>query len=88
MSRVPLYERLAPPKPLRARPPLPRTELMKLRMSKSLHAALAMEAWETGLKLEDYVRGLLERRGKWARTVGRRSGYDLQAELPVRGDES
>jgi hypothetical protein len=53
------------------------TEKLTFRISPSLKAALEIEAWESQLRLGDYVRGLLERRGKWARSVGRPGGYDL-----------
>jgi hypothetical protein len=50
---------------------------ISISVSYALKAALELEAWESGLNLTDYVRGLLERRGKWARAVGKAGGYDL-----------
>jgi hypothetical protein len=56
----------------------------KVRMGKltlyvpaNLKAELEAEAWEEHKGLEEYVLGLLKRRGKWARTVGLAGGYDL-----------
>lgn len=43
----------------------------------TLKAALEAEAWEEGLTLSQYLRGLLSRRGKWARAVGQAGGYDI-----------
>jgi hypothetical protein len=54
-------------------------------MSTALRAELEAEAWECEMGLADYVRGLLVRRGKWARTVGTAGGYDIAApELAKR----
>ena len=50
---------------------------INISVTPALRAALEVEAWESGMKLGDYVRGLLSRRGKWARTVGKPGGYDL-----------
>ena len=47
-------------------------------MTPALHAELQAEAWEEGRQLSDYLFNLLQRRGKWARTVGTVGGYDLQ----------
>lgn len=64
------------------RPPRdPRTERIAFSVTPALKAALEIEAWEESRSLSDYVRGLLERRGKWARTVGKAGGYDLQIPL-------
>jgi hypothetical protein len=56
----------------------------------ALKAELETEAWEEQLSLSHYIRGLLTRRGKWARSVRRAGGYDLQCELPPskRGDDN
>jgi hypothetical protein len=51
-------------------------------VSLALKAELEAEAWESQLTLSHYVRNLLTRRGKWARSVRSAGGYDLQAELP------
>ncbi len=55
---------------------------LNLKITRVLRAALEAEAWESQQTLSDYVRGLLERRGKWARTTSanRAGGYDLMAE--------
>jgi hypothetical protein len=59
-----------------------RTETIAFKCTPALKFALETEAWEEQLKLGEYVRGLLERRGKWARTVQRQAGgYDLQMEI-------
>jgi hypothetical protein len=52
-----------------------------VRVSRALEAELRAEAWEENLSLSVYVAGLLTRRGKWARTVGKPGGYDLVAPL-------
>lgn len=57
-----------------------RTAHMAFSVTPALKARLEIEAWESGMKLNDYVRGLLERRGKWARAVGKAGGYDLEAK--------
>jgi hypothetical protein len=59
--------------------PRPREKRIPLTIgvSKVLKAELEAEAWESERTLSDYVRGLLERRGKWARTVGTAGGYDI-----------
>jgi len=62
-----------------ARPSDPRTERITLTVTAALKAELDAEAWESQRSLADYVRGLLERRGKWARSVGTAGGYDIQA---------
>jgi hypothetical protein len=64
--------------------PRPREKRIPLTIgvSKVLKAELEAEAWESERTLSDYVRGLLERRGKWRRSVGTSGGYDLQAESP------
>jgi hypothetical protein len=54
-----------------------------IQVSPALKAALELEAWESQHTLSSYVRGLLERRGKWARTVGTAGGYDLMAPTPA-----
>jgi hypothetical protein len=65
-----------------ARPRDPCTERITLSVPVALKTALEAEAWEVQRSLADYVRGLLERRGKWSRTIGTAGGYDLQAEIP------
>jgi len=61
------------------RPATPYTEKLNLRVTPALKAELEAEAWEEQLPLSLYVRGLLTRRGKWARTIAQRKagGYDL-----------
>jgi hypothetical protein len=51
-------------------------------LTEALKLELATEAWEEQRTLSDYIFGLLQRRGKWARSVGKGGGYDLVAELP------
>lgn len=53
------------------------SERVAVRMTLALRSALELEAWECQQTLDEYVRGLLERRGKWARMVGRAGGYDI-----------
>jgi hypothetical protein len=53
-----------------------------ISVSPALKAELETEAWEEQMTLSHYVRGLLSRRGKWARSCGSAGGYDLQAPLP------
>jgi hypothetical protein len=50
---------------------------INIAMTPAMKAALEVEAWESGLKLTDYVRSLLESRGKFARTVGKSGGYHV-----------
>lgn len=56
-----------------------RTATIMFKVTPALRAALELEAWESSLALSDYIRGLLERRGKWARSVGKAGGYDIAA---------
>jgi len=67
-----------------ARPSIPRTERITFTVTPALKAELDAEAWEEQRSLADYVRGLLERRGKWARSVGKAGGYDLIAPQAVK----
>jgi hypothetical protein len=55
----------------------PQRHPVTLPLPLRLHAELAAEAWESNLPLNRYIIGLLQRRGKWARMVGRNGGYDL-----------
>lgn len=57
-----------------------RTATIHLSVTPALKSTLEVEAWESGEKLGDYIRGLLERRGKWARSVGKSGGYDIAME--------
>jgi hypothetical protein len=66
------------------RPTTPRTEKITFTVTAAFKAELDAEAWESQRSLADYVRGLLERRGKWARTVGTAGGYDIQAPTAVK----
>jgi hypothetical protein len=58
-----------------------------ITMSPALKSALEMEAWECQRSLADYLRGLLERRGKWARSVGTAGGYDLMTPISKVNDD-
>lgn len=62
------------------------TEKIKFSVTPALKAALEAEAWESGLKLQEYIRGLLERRGKWARSIGAPGGYDIA--MPISPKDS
>jgi hypothetical protein len=53
------------------------TESLVVYMTRTLKAELTAEAWAEQKSLADYVRGLLSRRGKWARTVGLAGGYEV-----------
>lgn len=59
-----------------------RTETVSFKVTKILKAELEIEAWEEQLSLNDYIRGLLERRGKWSRSVGKAGGYDIGPTIP------
>jgi hypothetical protein len=61
----------------------PRLSAISVRITPALKAELESEAWEEQRTLSQYVAGLLERRGKWSRSVGTAGGYDLQAPLPA-----
>jgi hypothetical protein len=61
-----------------------RTESIVFSCTPALKLALQTEAWEEQLKLGEYVRGLLERRGKWSRSVGRPGGYDIALPAKVK----
>jgi hypothetical protein len=62
-----------------------RTAQLVVAVSPALKAALSVEAWECGETLPDYLRGLLETRGKHARSVGRAGGYGLQGPAKSGG---
>ena len=62
------------------RNPNPRSSAISFSVTPALKAELEAEAWEVQRSLSDYVRGLIERRGKWARTVGSPGGYDIGPE--------
>ena len=64
--------------------PEPRPQKITLSVTTALKTELELEAWECQRSLSDYVRGLLERRGKWARSVGSPGGYDIGPELPPK----
>lgn len=55
---------------------------LTIPVTTALKTQLELEAWECQMSLPEYVRGLLQRRGKWRRSVGKAGGYDLMAELP------
>jgi hypothetical protein len=61
------------------RPPR-RTAQISFSVSPELKATLEIESWESQMSLSNYIRGLLERRGKWARSVGVPGGYDIAKE--------
>jgi len=59
---------------------------LHIPMTTALKTALELEAWECQQTTNEYVRGLLERRGRWMRTVGAgRAKYDIQAVIPKVG---
>ncbi len=62
----------------------PRTEKISISVTTALKTELEAEAWESQRTLADYVRGLLERRGKWARSVGQAGNYDIMAPETAR----
>lgn len=64
-----------------------RTATISFKVTPALKTALSVEAWECGESLSDYIRGLLERRGKWARSVGKAGGYDIAAPELARRKE-
>jgi hypothetical protein len=55
---------------------------LNVPVTPALKAALEAEAWESGETLPTYIRGLLARRGKWARTVRKAGNYDIA--MPLR----
>lgn len=55
-----------------------RTARISFSVTPILKAALEIEAWESGQKLDEYLRTLLETRGKFARSAGKAGGYLLQ----------
>lgn len=55
---------------------------LHIPVTTALKTQLELEAWESQMSLKEYVRGLLTRRGKWARAIGSAGGYDLMMELP------
>ena len=67
-----------------ARRPPHRPCRVNVSLTEALKAELETEAWEEQRTLSDYIFGLLQRRGKWARTVGTAGGYDLIAPLPAK----
>jgi len=56
---------------------------LTIPVTTALKTQLELEAWESQLSLPEYVRGLLTRRGKWARAIGSAGGYDICAPLPL-----
>jgi hypothetical protein len=61
-----------------------RTANIAFKVTPALKAALEVEAWECGESLPDYLRGLLDRRGKWQRSVGKAGHYDIAMENKER----
>lgn len=55
---------------------------LTVSVSPALKSELEAEAWECEQDLSAYVRGLLTRRGKWARSVGTAGGYDIGDTTP------
>jgi hypothetical protein len=69
------------------RPPHnPRTARIAFSVTPALKTELEAEAWECQRTLSDYIRGLLERRGKWSRSVGRPGGYDIAMPITPKDD--
>jgi hypothetical protein len=66
------------------RPRDPNSVTLAFRVTPTLRAELEAEAWECERTLSDYIRGLLSRRGKWARSLNSAGGWDLQAPLPPK----
>ena len=64
-----------------------RTAHIAFSVTPRLKAELEIEAWESGEKLGEYIRGLLERRGMWARSVRSAGGYDIAAPELARKKE-
>jgi hypothetical protein len=64
------------------RPPGLRATLT-IPVTTALKTQLELEAWECQMTLPEYLRGLLTRRGKWARAIGSRGGYDICSMLPL-----
>jgi hypothetical protein len=64
-----------------------RTATISFGVTPALKAALEIEAWESGEKLNDYIRKLLETRGKFARTVGKPGGYLVQGPTKSRDNQ-
>ena len=54
-----------------------RTVSISVSVTPALKAELEIEAWEENRSLSQYIAGLLQRRGKWARSVGKAGGYDV-----------
>lgn len=58
---------------------------LTVMVSPLMKAELEAEAWEEQRTLSDYIRGLLTRRGKWARSIGKAGGYDIgPAPAPLK----
>ncbi len=57
-----------------------RTAGLTFYVTPRLKKELQLEAWEENRTLSDYLRGLLERRGKWARSNTQPGGYDIGPE--------
>jgi len=64
-----------------ARPRSGRDAAITIYVTAALKSVLEAEAWECERTLSEYIRGLLERRGKWARTAGDVGVYDLIAPI-------
>jgi hypothetical protein len=75
------------PRAFAVRPRDPNSVTLAVRITPVLRAELEAEAWECERTLSNYIRGLLMRRGKWARSIGKsgpESQWDLQADLPPK----
>ena len=55
----------------------PRTARIAVSVTPVVKAELEFEAFEEQRSLSDYIAGLLDRRGKWARSVGHAGGHDI-----------
>jgi hypothetical protein len=53
--------------------------MLAVAITPILKSQLAAEAWEGKQSMAEYVRGLLAKRGKYARDVGKAGGYALAA---------
>jgi hypothetical protein len=63
-----------------------RTATISFKVTPALKASLEIEQWESGENtLGDYIRKLLETRGKFARTVGRPGNYLVQGPAKSGG---
>jgi hypothetical protein len=67
-----------------------RDKAITIYVTPVLKSTLEAEAWECERTLSEYCRGLLERRGKWTRSIGTAGNYDIMTsadDLPRVEDE-